>query len=234
MRRYSVSCRRITSRMFTSQLSIRPYCLLRPPRPRRRSRSGPPPKCPSRPALPRRTAARYSRFMSECTTRLAMLRCTNISPGPVPVMPEAGTRESEQPMNRYSGLWPLGQALKELGVFGVMLRHPLAVVFENFADSSHNISGKRNNYHRSFTPFGAERCWMDLGKTIYGAKGKRVSPTPTRPPARTAGFAGLQQCREQANDCSHLPAGCRVAPARCPAPGPPAGKPQWPRARRGR
>ena len=42
------------------------------------------------------------------TTTLAMLRCTNISPGSVPVILLAGTRLSEQPIHRYSAPagWP--------------------------------------------------------------------------------------------------------------------------------
>src|SRR4051812_38568862 len=40
---------------------------------------------------------------SVCTTTLAMLRWTNTSPGARPVIWFAGTRESEQPIQRYCG-----------------------------------------------------------------------------------------------------------------------------------
>src|SRR5688572_18377407 len=40
---------------------------------------------------------------SVCTTTLAMLRWTNTSPGAMSMIWLAGTRESEQPIHRYSG-----------------------------------------------------------------------------------------------------------------------------------
>src|ERR1700719_3850354 len=42
-------------------------------------------------------------FRSVCTTRLAMLRWTNNSPGASPTIWFAGTRLSEQPIQRYFG-----------------------------------------------------------------------------------------------------------------------------------
>jgi hypothetical protein len=42
-------------------------------------------------------------FRSLCTTTFAMFRCTNTSPGGRPMIWLAGTRESEQPIHRYSG-----------------------------------------------------------------------------------------------------------------------------------
>src|SRR4051794_18407590 len=42
-------------------------------------------------------------FRSECTTRLAMFRCTNTSPGSRPRISLAGTRLSAQPIQRYFG-----------------------------------------------------------------------------------------------------------------------------------
>src|SRR6516162_2106448 len=48
---------------------------------------------------------------TECTlaskggTILAILRCTNSSPGPRPTISLAGTRLSAQPIQRYSGVW---------------------------------------------------------------------------------------------------------------------------------
>lgn len=43
-------------------------------------------------------------LMSLLTTKLATLRCTNISPGCKPVISSAGTLESEQPIHRYRGV----------------------------------------------------------------------------------------------------------------------------------
>src|SRR6516165_6351638 len=40
---------------------------------------------------------------SVCTTRLAMFRCTNNSPGATPTIWFAGTRLSEQPIHKYFG-----------------------------------------------------------------------------------------------------------------------------------
>src|SRR3954453_21817563 len=40
---------------------------------------------------------------SECTTTLATFRCTNSSPGNTPTISLAGTRESDQPIHKYSG-----------------------------------------------------------------------------------------------------------------------------------
>ncbi len=40
---------------------------------------------------------------SECTTTFAMFLCTKTSPGGSPMIWLAGTRESEQPIHRYSG-----------------------------------------------------------------------------------------------------------------------------------
>src|SRR6478735_9388802 len=42
-------------------------------------------------------------LQSVCTTTLATLRCTKISPGIKPTISLAGTRESEQPIHKYSG-----------------------------------------------------------------------------------------------------------------------------------
>src|SRR5688500_11781802 len=42
-------------------------------------------------------------FRSVCTTTFAMLRWTNTSPGAMSMIWLAGTRESEQPIQRYSG-----------------------------------------------------------------------------------------------------------------------------------
>src|SRR5690606_17880225 len=42
-------------------------------------------------------------FMSVCTTRLDTLRWTNSSPGKRPTISLAGTRLSEQPIQRYLG-----------------------------------------------------------------------------------------------------------------------------------
>src|SRR5690606_34392703 len=42
-------------------------------------------------------------FRSVCTTTLAMLRWTKTSPGATSMIWLAGTRESEQPIHRYSG-----------------------------------------------------------------------------------------------------------------------------------
>src|SRR5271163_2112977 len=43
-------------------------------------------------------------FRSVCTTTFAMFLCTNTSPGGRPMIWLAGTRESEQPIHRYSGV----------------------------------------------------------------------------------------------------------------------------------
>eukprot|EP00952_Eustigmatos_sp_NYUAD-ZCMA_P003999 17514-Eustigmatos_ZCMA.PRE.1 len=54
-------------------------------------------------------------FRSECTTTLAMLRWTNTSPGGNPMIWLAGTRESEQPIHRYSGFCWLARLEKKAG-----------------------------------------------------------------------------------------------------------------------
>jgi hypothetical protein len=46
-----------------------------------------------------------STFRSAGSARLATLRCTKISPACAPVSSSAGTRLSEQPMNRKVGCW---------------------------------------------------------------------------------------------------------------------------------
>src|SRR6478735_7173260 len=52
-------------------------------------------------------------LMSVCTTMLAMLRCTNTSPGAVPVISLAGTRLSEHPIHRNSGVCVTESRLKK-------------------------------------------------------------------------------------------------------------------------
>src|SRR3546814_4733609 len=52
---------------------------------------------------------------SACTTTLAMLRWTNTSPGCMPVIWLAGTRESEQPIHRYFGACCSARRLKNAG-----------------------------------------------------------------------------------------------------------------------
>src|SRR5690606_6113981 len=54
-------------------------------------------------------------FRSVCTTTLAMLRWTNTSPGAMPMIWLAGTRESEQPIHRYSGCCCRDNWLKNSG-----------------------------------------------------------------------------------------------------------------------
>src|SRR5574338_403557 len=54
-------------------------------------------------------------FMSECSTRLEMFRCTNTSPGSMPRIWLAGTRESEQPIHRYFGVCCLDSLVKNPG-----------------------------------------------------------------------------------------------------------------------
>ena len=56
-----------------------------------------------------------SRFRSACTTQLATLRCTNTSPGISPVISDAGTRESEQPIHMYLGFCCWDNAAKKPG-----------------------------------------------------------------------------------------------------------------------
>src|ERR1019366_5900300 len=52
-------------------------------------------------------------FRSVCTTTLATLRCTNISPGNNPTIWFAGTRLSAHPIHRYGGVcWPMRRAKK--------------------------------------------------------------------------------------------------------------------------
>src|SRR6185312_2448828 len=54
-------------------------------------------------------------FMSECSTRLEIFRCTNTSPGSMPRIWLAGTRESEQPIHRYFGVCCLDRRVKNPG-----------------------------------------------------------------------------------------------------------------------
>src|SRR6478752_9743358 len=50
----------------------------------------------------------------------ATLRCTKTSPGFSPVIWFAGTRESEQPIHRYSGFWTSARPGKKSGSSAVM------------------------------------------------------------------------------------------------------------------
>src|SRR5690606_8830243 len=61
-------------------------------------------------------------FRSVCTTMLAMLRCTKISPGLVPVTSLAGTRLSLQPIQRYFGDCSLASVGKKPGSFSAVCR----------------------------------------------------------------------------------------------------------------
>src|SRR5690242_12614760 len=54
-------------------------------------------------------------FMSECSTRLEMFLCTNTSPGSMPRIWLAGTRESEQPIHRNFGVCCLDRRVKNPG-----------------------------------------------------------------------------------------------------------------------
>jgi hypothetical protein len=54
-------------------------------------------------------------FMSVCTTRFATLRWTNTSPGGSDTISLAGTRLSEQPIQRYSGFCCSASRSKKCG-----------------------------------------------------------------------------------------------------------------------
>src|SRR5688500_8832228 len=59
---------------------------------------------------------------SVCTTRFATLRWTNSSPGRSPTISFAGTRLSEQPIQRYSGVCCLESLAKNSGSCCTMRR----------------------------------------------------------------------------------------------------------------
>jgi len=56
-----------------------------------------------------------NKLTSVFTTKLAIFRCTNISPGSVPVISFAGTLLSEHPINKYCGVCPSDNLLKYSG-----------------------------------------------------------------------------------------------------------------------
>ena len=69
-----------------------------------------------------------------------MLRCTNTSPGARPVIWLAGTRLSEQPIQRYSGDCWCARLLKNSGSAARMPSRPGAIALEEFRDVGHLVS----------------------------------------------------------------------------------------------
>ena len=71
-----------------------------------------------------------------CTTTLATLRWTKSSPGSRPTISLAGTRLSEQPIHRYSGVCWAARCWKKSGSRSVILG-PGAVVLEEMIQAAH-------------------------------------------------------------------------------------------------
>jgi hypothetical protein len=79
-------------------------------------------------------------FRSVCTTTLAMLRCTKSSPGSRLTISLAGTRLSEQPIQRYFGRLLPGQLQEEFGIPRADAVRPGAVLGEEMVEGSHEAT----------------------------------------------------------------------------------------------
>ncbi len=72
-----------------------------------------------------------------CTTTFATLRWTNTSPGASPTIWFAGTRLSEQPIQRYSGDCRSASPVKKSGSRGDDVGRPGAVALEELGEVGH-------------------------------------------------------------------------------------------------
>lgn len=76
-----------------------------------------------------------NKLRSEDTTRFAILRWTNNSPRSTPVRSVMETRESEQPMYKKSGDWPLANFGKYSGSLSFIFFTHLAFEWKSFSSA---------------------------------------------------------------------------------------------------